>query len=432
MEHTIYLEFDRNNIPYDVYDVKLASENPSDDWGIVDLTTDTAVVSSGEEIISSPVGTYSYTFDVENGHSYFASWEIIANAGESPTYKTDQFGPFFSVNNDNIRAVSSYYGNFITGVFTTLMLKITLFDGSPINAEDISISIYKYDGSSVSLNSVIPVNVDTGFYIYEWNISSDQEPGEYTVVWSYVADDIEKAEVQNIVVSEDATQSSVNSMYWGRPLEFKLALEHHLACAQSIPIYYEQSKSSRDNQIFKFTFPRWNQSAGVRIYKNQNIVNSGAEVNYFTGEVKFDSTLSEHETVNADYNFKWFTDDDLYRFLINALQTVNAYPPHDSYTLYSIPDRYTPIVLYGAAKDALRQLMMCLQFQEPAQIFGDADASQRVFQNLETLKENYEKDWEKLLEQKKYGPYPRTRMIVTPEYTLPGGRSRWFRYLFKG
>ena len=48
------------------------------------------------------------------------------------------------------------------------------------------------------------------------------------------------------------------------------------------------------------------------------------------------------------------------------------------------------------------------------------------------MKKNYEGDWEKLVEQKKLGPYPSSKLIVTPEYTLPGGRSRWFRYLFKG
>jgi len=73
-----------------------------------------------------------------------------------------------------------------------------------------------------------------------------------------------------------------------------------------------------------------------------------------------------------------------------------------------------------------------LQFQQPAQIFGGPEQAKQAFANFETLKQNYSSDWEKLLEQKKFGPYPTTRMVVTPEYTLPGGRSRWFRYLFKG
>ena len=44
-----------------------------------------------------------------------------------------------------------------------------------------------------------------------------------------------------------------------------------------------------------------------------------------------------------------------------------------------------------------------------------------------------EEDLNKMYEQKKFGPYVGlTRMVVVPEYTLPGGRSRWFRYMFTG
>ena len=110
---------------------------------------------------------------------------------------------------------------------------------------------------------------------------------------------------------------------------------------------------------------------------------------------------------------------------------MNTYPPHSGYNLDTLPDRYFTTVLYGAIKDALRTLMGCLMFQQPAQVFGGTEEAAKAFSNFETLKQNYEKDWDKLVEQKKFGPYPKTRMVVTPEFTLPGGRSRWFRYLFK-
>ncbi len=429
MEHTTYLNFEEDNLPVNVYSVKMASENPSDAYGILDMTTGTVIVAYGTTVSPYQTGGYSYTFTVENGHLYFISWEITANEGETPTYKTDQVGPFFSVNNSDIRAVTSFSGNFVQGAGATLMLKITNFDGNPINAEDMVITIYDKNGSVVTLANNIPEHVTKGFYVYDWNIPSTQTIGEYTIVWDYVADDIDKAEVQYAVVAEKDVDT-----YWysGRRLDFRYALEAHLTCAQSIPIYYEQAKPSRDNKIFRFSFSKWNQSTGVNIYRNEIIVNEGAEVNYFDGSVTFDTALTSHDVVNADYNFKWFTDEELNRFLVNALQTVNTFPPHSGYTLDTVPDRYIPTILYGAAKDALRHLMMCIQFQQPAQIFGGAENAQKAFTNFETLKQNYSKDWEKLLEQKKFGPYPATRMVVTPEYTLPGGRSRWFRMLFKG
>ncbi|KKK92357.1 hypothetical protein LCGC14_2703740, partial [marine sediment metagenome] len=411
-----------------IYSVKLASQNPSDNFGILDMTTQTEVVSWGTIVNPSPTGTYSYTFAVDNGHMYFVSWEITANQGETPTYKTDQIGPFFSVNDSDIRAVSSFSGKFVQGSRATLMLKITNFEGIAIDAEDISIAMYNGDGISVSLDNTTPEYVVTGYYVYDWVVPDDQPNGEYTVVWNYVADDIQKAEVQYIVISEDATDTL---LYSGRFLEFRKALEYHLSCAQSIPVYYEQAKPSRDRKKFRFSFKNWNQSADVKVYRNGNVVNEGVEVDFFNGTISFDETLAIQETVNADYNFKWFKDEELNRFLNNSVQTVNVYPAETDYSIEDVPDKHIPAVLYGAAKDALRQLMMCLQFQQPQQVFGGAEGAKSAFQGFDTLKQNYEKDWEKLLGQKKYGRWPRIQIISVPTFSLPGGRSRWFRMLFK-
>lgn len=432
MQHTISISLDQEGIPTSAYSVLLANNNPSaSPYGILDLTSSTEIAPWGTSVTENSTGVYSYTFNVENGHIYDVSWEVIANDGDDPSYRNYQVGPFFSVTDDGIRAVSSFSGEFTQGSFATLMLKITNFEGNPIDAEDIYIEIYNTNGELVTLDNNTPSHVDNGFYVIDWEIPDEQEEGEYRVIWHYVVDDIDQAEIQDIVVSED-TGEAEPLWYSGRVLDFKIALEHHLCCAQSIPIYFEQAKTSRDSRTYYFSFKNWNQSPGVKIYRNEKIVNSGVEVDYFKGKVTFDEALLPQETINADYNFRWFSDEELHRFLVNAIQTINIFPPHTAYDFDNLPGKYVPIVLYKAAADALRQLMLCLQFQEPQQIFGGRDAADRAFQGFETLKQNFEKDWEKLVEQKKFGPYPKTQIIVTPEYTLPGGRSRWFRMLFKG
>jgi hypothetical protein len=249
------------------------------------------------------------------------------------------------------------------------------------------------------------------------------------VTWSYVVNSTAATELQQVIVADSGAASN---FYKGRVLEFRNALESYIFCAQAIPVYFEQAKLTEDRRTFYFSFPRWNQTAGVNIYRNKSLITSGAEVNYFKGYVRFDSMLSDYDFVNADYNFKWFSDLELDTFLSNAVQTLNSFPPHSTYTLISLPDKYIPSVLYKAATDALRKMMLCLQFQEPQQVFGGSDGAQQAFSNFETLKKNYEDEWKLLYEQKKYGPYVGlTQSIVTPEFTLPGGRSRWFRYLFK-
>ncbi len=336
-----------------------------------------------------------------------------------------------------ITSVASYRGKFKQGGIADLLIKITDFDGTPVDPTSISCLIEgPIEGPSDDTPDIVdisePFQITSGYYVYSWDISADQELGDYRVTWTYIADGSEFTEIQIVTVVDSQANALPSTFYTERLIDMRAALEYHLSCAQNLPVYFEQSRPSRDNTTFQFTFPNWNQSPGVKIYRNENIVNADVEVDYFNGTVTFDTSLLSQETVNADYNFRWFSDEELTRFLVNSLQTINLFPPATSLTLDSLPDVFFPVLLYGAVKDALRQLMMCISFQEPAQVFGGVEQAQKAFSNFETLKQNYEKDWEKLLDQKKLGPYPKTLMIVTPEYTLPGGRSRWFRYLFKG
>jgi len=322
----------------------------------------------------------------------------------------------------DLSASADYQGSFIQGTGAILLLRITSFDGTPENPIFIKYTISGPQDDS-SAESVVetgtPVKLDDGFYSFEWQIPDDQLIGKYQIDWEYIINSNERHEYQYIVVTSDA---DVPAFYSKRRFAFYTALEQLIQCAQKIPMYYEQAKPTRDNMTYEFTFDKWNQSSGVRIYRNKEIVNSGMEVDYFRGKVTFVNELLYQEIVNADYNFKWWSSDDIALFLENSIQSANIFPPASTYTLDNVPDRYIPMILYGAAKDALRQLMACLQFQQPSMIFGGADGAQKAFSNMETLKKNYESDWEKLAEQKKYGPYPSGRNIITPEMTLPGGR----------
>ena len=111
----------------------------------------------------------------------------------------------------------------------------------------------------------------------------------------------------------------------------------------------------------------------------------------------------------------------------------NQYPPQSVYLLTSLPPRYGVTVAHQAAVFLLRRLIMDLHFQEPAKVFGGMERSDKLMGSLDTLKKNMEEEISKLYDQKKYQPYVGlTKTVTVPEFTLPGGRSRWFRYLFKG
>ncbi len=330
----------------------------------------------------------------------------------------------------NIQISTSKRGRFRQADWGILMLAISQICGTGVDAEDISIQIYQ--GSDVvSFDNNIPMQVDDGNYVFEWIIDEDQPTGEYTADWMFTVNDIDYTETQTFIVHPGSDESSADILYNERLIAFREGLEKLIICAQQIPVYFEQAKPSCGRFSFDFTYPRWNLSSRVKVYRNKKILTTGFNINHFKGRITFDNELLPQDIINMDYDFRWFTDDELDLFLNNALMAFNSFPPVQGYTLENVPSIHVPAILYGAAKDALRQLMMCLQFQEPQQVFGGADRAQQVFGNIETLKQNYEKDWDKLTDVKKYGRYPKMAMVIVPEYTLPGGRSRWFRYLFK-
>jgi len=413
----VYTDLTEGRENFDPYSIQLS---------IKDIINDVFVIPEWTDPTKTAPGHYEKTFDTTQDIIYVVTWKIISELGKDPFYKTEQIGPVAEIVEKSIRTSADYKGTFKAGTIATLFLQVTNFDGAPIGVESINITIYDEEGGTVT--SKVPTTLGVGNFVFDWSIDADQEAGQYYIIWEYVVNDYTKTEKQTVNVS----LVGEDSIYQGVTQIRRFVLETYLSCAQAIPIYYEQSNPSRDNKTFSFSFPRWNQSTGVKIYRNGALVNSGIDINYFKGTVTFDDVLTSYDVVTADYNFRWFDIENLNIFLEVAVQVLNTFPPHSGYNIVTIPDKFLPAVLYKAATDALRQLLLCLQFQEAQQVFGGPEGAQKAFSNVESLKKNFEEEWKLLFEQKKYGPYTGlTRAVVTPEYTLPGGRSRWFRYLFK-
>lgn len=323
-------------------------------------------------------------------------------------------------------SVGSFAGVWTQGSASSIVLRTTAEDGSATNPEEISLTITTATGSVILTAN--PEKITDGFFVYEWAIPSNQPVGEYIITWSMTIDGVDSTEVQSLVVSYD---SQTTNIWGGRPADIRRSLEQRIRCAMNIPVYTEQARPSADNQTYFLTFPRWNQNPRAQIYRNKTqIITSGYEINYFDGKIVFDSAQTRYDHIYVDYNFSWFTEEALNEFLEGAINVLNVMPPASNYTIYSLPTQWITPVVYHAASDALLQLLLCMNFQQPRQVFGGDEQYATAFSNIETLKKEYEDKAKYFYEQKKYGPYPKTTAVAVPEYTLPGGRSRWFRYLF--
>lgn len=424
----IFIEYKISGVLTQAYSVHLAAADGS--YGVKKQSGE-MIVASGTPVLNPSAGLYEYYVDVDYGVTYVSSWKVIPEENDQPLYVTQSFGPYQNPVISPIKVVPDYRGTFIQGGTSSLFLSITDIHGNPLRAESLSLSISK-DGAAV-VTDAKPDLVRSGFYTFDWTVPTDAATGNYLATWTYTAQGYQGTELQTIVITASGdTENADVQLYGSRLADLRVALSEMICCAQKIPVFHEQSLPDIENKKFKFTFSKWNQAYGTRIYRNNKLIEDGCTINYFNGTVLFDNPLSQYDTIHADYNFRWFSDEQLDRFLYNALAIVNFNPPQSAFRIENVPDLYAPLVLYGAAKDAMRELLMCLNFQQPQQVFGGAEAAKSAFSNIETLKKNYEEEFKSLTEKKKYGKYPRTKAIVTPEYTLPGGRSRWFRYMFGG
>lgn len=340
-----------------------------------------------------------------------------------------------------VRAVIDSAGVFSVGNAVSLTLGITDGNGNPVNASDVSVIVRDSNGTQITFtdsqggeqteDELLPEIVGKGFYFYQWYITDSVSPGTYTVIWSYDIDGITYTELEEVIVLSDGLTTSI---YNDRMRVIRKSLKHLLCCATKVPIYNEQAKPSSDCRTYYFTKNNWNAvPSQTRIYRNgHTIINSGITIDYPKGKIILDESLSQAEWLSADYSFSWFSDEQLTDYINGAIQMYNHTTPFSQYTYATLPEYAVRGVIYKAAADAIRELMMCLMFPEPAQLFGGSERASQISGQLETLKKNFEADWKFVFEQKKLGPYPRMQIITVPSYSLPGGRSRWFRYLFSG
>jgi hypothetical protein len=302
------------------------------------------------------------------------------------------------------------------------------------------------DDITVVMENTPMLRAPESYYYLDWEVPVDITPGQYKAVFSsdLLDQTFEKMQYITIIASNDGPQVGQRILNTTKENELMLGLYYMIKDTQEIPVENEQAKITSNGLKAVFTFDKWNIFYNkTRIYRNNEIMTSGYVIDYDLGEVIFDNALSEYDTINADYNFQWFSAEECSWFLNLALQEINIVPPGSTTTIGNAPVTWYPGIIYGAAINALRRLIHDLSYQQPQMVYGiHADSGvggaggggggANGLENFKYLKENYEKMNEQIKKDIKRQEWPSIALIVAPEFTMPGGRSRWFRYLFKG
>lgn len=297
--------------------------------------------------------------------------------------------------------------------------------GMPVNVPDATIEIFG-PSASIVLPATPMIYVVTGLYYYDYVVPNSLPVNTYTVRFT-----------GTVLGTPTANAMSMRIVPPGSPLQAPsqsqaaatAALERYIGCAQKIPVEAELARIYPGRTTVTFNWPRWNLTNPI-IRRNDRFLTDGFAIDYGTATLTFNSALHESDIIDATYNFRWFSQEDLVGFLNDALNRINIEAPGTQYTLDNLPEQMMGVVLHGAASQAIQSMMFCLQFQKPRTVFGGAEEAKNTFSNLDTLKQNHEKMFNEDRVKIKRARYPSTVGIIQPEYTLPGGRSRWFRYLF--
>jgi len=302
-----------------------------------------------------------------------------------------------------------------TATFTAQF--VTSPAGMPIDVPDATIEIFG-ESAIVILAATPMVYVMTGFYFYDYILPVSLPVGVYTVRISGTVLGVPTAMTiyLQVVPAGVVTPASASQ----QAVEFVAALGSYISSTMRIPVYRELARTNKNRNIFQLTWPRWNMG-NHQIRLNNEIIDDGYTMDIDNGNLTFTIPLQPSDRVEASYNFRWFTQIDLIRFISDAINQINVEPPFSSWTIDNLPEQYVGVALIGASKNALRRLLLDLAFQEPATVFGTPARAKDAISTFQALKENNEKEFAAdKATLKTRGPYPKISAVVQPEYTLPG------------
>ena len=335
-----------------------------------------------------------------------------------------------------LRAITAP-GTYIAGTLASFTITTIRSKSDPTGFSNIKMRVQNNAMDTVILEDTPMLRAPEGYYFLDWDVPEITEAGTYVITFSGDLKDQTYEKSQTITIIANPGVINQNILNSNTENQLMIGLYYLIKESQEIDVEFEQAKISSNGLVANLSFKNWNVfNPNITIYRNKEIITSGYTVDYDSGRVTFDSALSEFDTINADYNFSWFSGEELNSFLNVAIQEVNIFPPGTARTLGNAPESWYPAILYGSAKNVYRRLIHDLSYQKTKLVYGfngrDGGGYSDAITNFKDLKENYEKDFEELKKWTKRGVWPPIGMTVTPTFTMPGGRSRWFRYLYKG
>jgi len=330
---------------------------------------------------------------------------------------------FNGLQNEHVRLYHSFYRD---GSLLTLPSapSVRIVDTNGVDTLD-TITATEETIGTYYVDYFVPLSLSTGQYFDSWTYQFDDGGTDETVTKSFAVHS--KDAILNFVGVDGSNDITPVMAQLINDLSNEFIYE-----AQHIPIHWEQAQRTSNKKISSLTFSNWNKEPRPLLRLNGELLDKGWYADY-NGNVVFEQDLESIDTVTVDYKFAYFSDTELAGFIKLGLQAMNSIPPPTSYytSVQQMPQYWTYGVILMAAIHALRRLVFGLNFQERAIIFGEpgTDAAKQAQSNFQQLYNDYNTLWMEISKGIKKA-LPPSSLIIIPEYTLPGGRARWYRYAF--
>ncbi len=157
---------------------------------------------------------------------------------------------------------------------------------------------------------------------------------------------------------------------------------------------------------------------------------------YFVDSNNQPVSIDWYDSVLMDYQFQAFTTRELNDALFLSAGEIVSRPGIDKTgrvetygSIGAFPRRWDFALVAGASYWLLRRLSIMLLQRERRLVFLDEDGKAP---EISSLMQEYKKQFDTAVEKIAIESRPKIRANVTPEYMMPGQRSRFFRMAFKG
>lgn len=328
---------------------------------------------------------------------------------------------YSAIQNENVRLyhVFEYNGNMIDP--PTLPV-VTIIDKNGVD----------------TLATVTSEKQSAGVYFADYFVPIDLPIGRYYDKWTFRFTSSDAADVEDVsnfeVFPKNSTinfSSSIVSQKFSNSMSKAVRDLGNFFIweVMHLPVYAEQAKRTGDFTRYNFAYKNWNKDPKPIVRVNQNIWNDGWYCDY-NGNIYFESALNQSDVVYADYSFSYFTPNDLAGFITMGVSALNSLPPPNSYTdIAQVPAEWWHGIMLYSSIMALRRIMLGMTTQEISIIFGDGERANTAAQAIKGLYEDYSEKWKEVSSGLKK-KLPAISQIILPEHSMPGGRARWYRYMF--